>query len=214
MWTAEIKINGEKALIGSKTKKFNVFVSAYPVQFYKKKNSIYVYFAGFVYGENKDKFLKELKKDKKVVNLEISDDFFVCIIKEPIKFERVYSHKIIHIEPLIINEKAIETWAIGSFDKEVITKFIKILEKTHNAELIKIQNKKIKNISIIGIQPNLTERQKQALELAIKHGYYEHPRKTDLTTLAKKMNIYYSAFQRHLRVAEKKLITSSYKMIK
>jgi len=214
MWIAKIEINGEKAVIGSKVKQHNVSVSLYPIQFYKKKNAIFVYFTGFAYGQNKNKFINSLKKEKRIINLENLEDFFIGIIKESIKFEKVYSHKIIYPEPIIINKKGVEFWTICSFEKKVLTNFIKILEKTYEVKIIKMQNTKLKNLSIIGIQPELTKRQKEALELSIREGYYEYPRKIKLKELAKIMKIYYSAFQRHLRVAENKIISSSYRMIK
>ncbi len=54
--------------------------------------------------------------------------------------------------------------------------------------------------------PNLTELQKQAIELAIKEGYYRVPKKTSLRKLAKMMHLSLSTYQRHLQVAESKII--------
>ena len=54
--------------------------------------------------------------------------------------------------------------------------------------------------------PNLTQLQKQAIELAIQQGYYRTPRKIDLRKLARIMNLSLSTYQQHLRAAEEKLI--------
>ena len=49
-------------------------------------------------------------------------------------------------------------------------------------------------------------QQKQAIELAIKNGYYNVPRKTSVEKLAKLSKLSFSTFQVHLRKAEEKLI--------
>jgi predicted DNA binding protein len=56
------------------------------------------------------------------------------------------------------------------------------------------------------LHPELTDKQKTAIELAIKNGYYEYPRKIELKKLAKIMKVSYSTYQAHLRKAEKSLI--------
>lgn len=59
--------------------------------------------------------------------------------------------------------------------------------------------------------PRLTTKQRDAIELAITHGYYDYPRKIDVQDLAKLAKLAFSTFQAHLRKAEKKLIPSSLK---
>lgn len=56
------------------------------------------------------------------------------------------------------------------------------------------------------VSPELTERQRRAMELAIKNGYYDSPRKTNIKKLAKISGLSFSTFQVHLRKAEEKLI--------
>jgi predicted DNA binding protein/ActR/RegA family two-component response regulator len=53
---------------------------------------------------------------------------------------------------------------------------------------------------------HLTEKQRQALELAYFGGYYQRPRENSATDLAKKLEISRSTFTQHLRVAERKLL--------
>ena len=81
-----------------------------------------------------------------------------------------------------------------------------LFERKFDGQLLSIQNKKIKSISAIKVAPELTEKQKQAIELAIKRGYYTSPRKISLQELAKISKLSFSTFQVHLRKAEEKLI--------
>lgn len=53
----------------------------------------------------------------------------------------------------------------------------------------------------------LTERQRQAIDLALRRGYFESPKAATGTDLAEEMGISASAFHEHLRAAERKLIT-------
>jgi len=52
----------------------------------------------------------------------------------------------------------------------------------------------------------LTTKQRRALELALRNGYYERPREIDLATLAERLGISKSAVSQRLRSAERKLI--------
>jgi len=167
-----------------------------------------VHITGTIFGEdeNKKKFIKELKKEKRTINFETNNDFFVGTIKEPMYAKEIYNKDIIHINPALISEKGYEIITVGSFNRDKLKKLIDILKKKYEGELLFIQQKKIKSISVMRIHPELTKKQKQAMELAVRHGYYRIPRKVDVQTLAKKAKLSFSTFQVHLRKAEEKLI--------
>ena len=208
MWVAKIGLNGEKGLFGSRTKKYRVAVYGYPISFYEKAEGIYVFMAGFIYGKEKNKkaFLKDLKKSSRVLQLDIKEDFVIAQIKEPKDAKPFYNHLIIHIEPVQILENGENIWNIGSWNKKELLKFIAHVKKYYEGKLLKMMQKKISNVSVFSIQPELTKKQKKALELAVKKGYYAYPRQIGLKELAKNMNISYSTFQAHLRKAEQKIL--------
>lgn len=208
MWVAKFKINGSKALIGNIVKKHKISLSFYPFSFHKTGKVLQIYGAGFLFGqeENKKAFMECLRKHPRTMNLENNGDFAIACIREPLLHKLAYHHKIIHLEPIIIEEDGTEFWTLGSWDKKILTDFIDLTEKTHEAKILKIFQKKITNLSILSIQPELTDKQKNAIELAIKNGYYEYPRKIDLKNLAKIKGISFSTFHAHLRKAEQKLL--------
>lgn len=212
MWVAKLRIRGEKALIGSKAKKFQVKVSGYPVSFLEEKGGICVSLVGFLFGkkENKKRFLEELRKEKRVLHLEANNDFILAQIKEPLFAKPVYSHKILHIEPVMIGEDGTEFWTIGSWNRQSLTDFFIQVKKIHGAQLLKLRKEKITHFSIINILPQLTAKQKKAIGLAIEHGYYTVPRSISLKELAMIMKVAYSTYQVHLRKAEQKLLPSIY----
>ena len=55
---------------------------------------------------------------------------------------------------------------------------------------------------------NLTDKQKHAFDLAVEHGYYGIPKRTDLAKLSRMMKISLATYQEHLRRAESKIIPS------
>ena len=58
------------------------------------------------------------------------------------------------------------------------------------------------------ILSKLTPRQKEALQVAYRSQYYDHPRKTTMQKMGCQMAIAKSTFQTHLRKAERKILES------
>ena len=208
MWIAKIKFSGEGTLIGSKAQKYNINLFGFPLSYYYDKKWIIVHITGTILGKEEDKkrFVKELKKDRRTINFELNGDFFVGTIKEPLFMKVVYNKEIIYVAPALISDKGYVLVTIGCFRREPLIKIANVLKKARNGKLISIQQKRVKSISIMRIHPELTEKQKQAMESAMKHGYYHSPRKIDLQKLAKLSKLSFSTYQVHLRKAEEKLI--------
>lgn len=208
MWAAKIKFSEEGTLIGSRCVKHGVSVFGFPLSYYYEKNLVIAQITGTIIGNQKaiKDFVSELKKEKRVVNLELNDNFFIGTIKEPIYAKILYNKDIIHLSPALISEEGYEIINIASFNKKFLINAIDIIEKKLGGELLSIENKKIKSISIVKMHPDLTDKQKTALEIAIKNGYYEVPRKTSVKKLAKLAGLSFSTFQVHLRKAEQKLM--------
>jgi len=59
-----------------------------------------------------------------------------------------------------------------------------------------------------GVLSRLTPRQKEALQIAYRSQYYDHPRKTTMQKMGSQMAISKSTFQTHLRKAERKILES------
>ncbi|PIO07661.1 hypothetical protein COU59_03060 [Candidatus Pacearchaeota archaeon CG10_big_fil_rev_8_21_14_0_10_34_12] len=211
MWIAKLRIYDENDMISSRAKKFNVTILGYSLSNFEKRGKIFLSGCGLLIGEdkNKKKFIEDLKKDKRVKKFEINEDFFVTLITRPeltsIK-EIIAEPSFIYPKPIVILPTGEEIWEFASWERKPLMEKIKISEKKYNAELLKIENKKLGTLAIFNIIPELTKKQKNALEIAAKSGYYEYPRKTELRELAKVEGISLSTFQAHLRKAENKLL--------
>jgi len=212
MWVAKIEFDGKNSLIGSKTLKHKVTFFGYPLSYTTDKKWIIVQATGTLFGKTDDKknFVRDLKKEKRVINLELNDDFLIGIIKEPVYTKKIYNSNIVHISPGIISQNGRELIEIASFDRSILTDAINSLKKNLDAKLISIQNKKIKSLSVMKVRADLTPKQKGAMELAIKHGYYQYPRQIDLVKLAKLADLSFSTYQVHLRKAEAKIIPNNF----
>ncbi|GAH10630.1 unnamed protein product, partial [marine sediment metagenome] len=73
-------------------------------------------------------------------------------------------------------------------------------------KLKSIQETKIDEIFLPHIMPKLSPKQKKVIELAVKLGYFDFPRKINLDGLAKELKLSKQTVQQHLRIAEKKLV--------
>jgi len=208
MWTAKITFDGSSALIGSRTLKHKVNLFAFPLSWFYEKSHVIVNATGILIGEEKNKkvFMKDLKKADRLINIEQNQDFLILTIKEALYTKTIYNKDIIHLAPTLIDESGKETLTIGCFNKKSLDRAISSLERNFKTTIHHIQERKIKNISIVKEAPELTDKQKQALALAIKNGYYDYPRKTSIEQLAKLSDLSFSTFHAHLRKAEAKLL--------
>ncbi len=213
MWVMKLKLDASKQFLGGYAVKHKVSMVGYTPSYYKDKNWLYLITTGFIFGEEKNKkaLIKDLKKDPRLVEFEMSGDFAVAITKQPLFTEPVYNPKIITPSPMIINKNGYIIWELASFDRKVLEKVFEFAEKHLGAELIKFREEKISNISSTKLMPELTKKQKRALEIAINKGYYDYPKKIKMQELSKIMGISYSTYQAHLKKAESKILPEIYK---
>lgn len=222
MWILRFKVFDEKNKINIILRKNKVKIYYYPINTYIKKNRYYFIAIGVIEADKKSKqgFFRDLrklkgaKKDRRLELLEIEGDFFVEITSHTINREmklfvaEAYNPALIHFEPVIWYRDGWEEWNAAAMDRKILEKLIGVWETKYKLKLLEFKQKKIKNFGFLTIIPELTDKQKKALKLAIEKGYYARPRKIDIQRLAKISKVAFSAFQVHLRKAENKIIPS------
>lgn len=216
MWQLKIKAREKWNLFNSRAVKFGITIYFYSQNYYEEKGKLYFVGNGIIEGDEKQrsKFLRDLKKDKKIRHLEIKNEFFSSIYGEKKTAKRVnalkvvYNPRLIHLKPVIIDSDGWEEWEIASINKKDLDAAIDQAENLENVEskVLYLKEKKIDNVMIYSLLPKLTEKQKQVLLLAVKEGYYGYPRKIKLENLAKKLKLSVSTYQFHLAKAEAKLL--------
>ena len=209
MWVAKFKIYHKNCLLRPKCVKHKVTDFVYLINSWKEKNKFYYTELHILQGigENKKKFIKDLKKEKSIKKLEKKGNYIFTLNKEPIKkqyYSPVFDPKIIQVKPVTQRTDGFEDWELASWDKETLMKIMDI--PVFRVELKSIGNIKLENIFLPHIYPKLASKQKEAIELAVKNGYYEYPRKIDLEGLAKIVKVKRQTYQENLRRAEKKLV--------
>jgi len=210
MWVLKLKIKHDCS-IGNRCAKYMVMSYSIPLGNWQEKRYFLTSERHTLEGKPEaiKEFFNDIKKDKRVTNLEISGNtmFFIGKYKERIP-SSFYSQKMFFTKPVFVDEQGYEYWEVASYDRRVLSNFLEQLEKQHyeHLEILLFKNIKLNNIYFPAIAPELTEKQKEAFELAVKEGYYDIPKRTDLIKLAKLIKISVATFQEHLKRAEAKII--------
>lgn len=206
MWVVKFQFNGENLFYGELCKKYGLVASGYNLSGYEKGKNFFLTFAAKLYGQEEDikKTISSLKKDKRVLRIEEKNGFVLLTIKEDKLFKPFSSPLFVYISPALI-ERGKYTFHVASWERRDIERLLSLAERFKDYKLLSLKQEIIDNISITGIQPDMTEKQKKVYELAVKKGYYDYPKKITLKELAKILGCSYSNFQQHLSYAEKKI---------
>lgn len=217
MWITRLKIQHD-CVIGNRCRKFRVTTTGTPFSVFIEKGVTHSPQVQTLQGNESDikKFIKDLKKDKRITRFEAAGNtiFFIEIRKEKIP-STFYNSKLIFVKPVFVDKQGYEYWEVASWKKLILTHFISSLEKEiKNVNILRMEKTKITDIYFAHLLPGLTSRQKRALELAFEEGFYAWPKKTDLGGLAKLMKVSVPTFREHLKRAEGKLMPDLIRSIK
>lgn len=209
MWVCRIRARHD-CIIGNRCREFGVTTLGAPFNVFVEKGVTHSPQIQTIYGREAavKEFIVDLRKDKRVKNLEVEGNtvFLIEVRKEKIP-ATFYNPRLIYVKPVFVDKQGFEHWEVASWKKEILTKFIKELQKAiDEVEVLKIQQTKLTDIYFPHLGPRLTEQQKQALKLALDTGYYRWPKRTDFSKLAKAMGISVQTYREHLKKAEQKLM--------
>lgn len=218
MWVAKIKLKDKNCIWATRCKKFNIYNYQYPLGLYKIKNGVATMLYHIFDGDEKNikKYIKDVKKDKKVKRLEVQKNSMMSLAveKRPIRklkvFEALYNPKLIYIKPGINYPDGSEIWEITSFDREDLIKLFNTCKEEYFGELLFLKQIKTPKLFIPQLMPELTDKQEEAFKLAYEEGYYQFPRKTNLIKLSRFMKISRPTYEEHLRKAENRLLKFIY----
>ena len=222
MWITKLKIKHD-CVIGNRCKRFGVTTTGTPFSVYIKGNTTYSPQLHTIEGDSEKvrEFLNDLKKDKKVSNLEIEGNtiFFIEIEKKKKITSSIYarlSPKIIFVKPVFVDKQGYEYWEVASWDRTILTDFIAgiIEDVTKEVEVLKIEKTKLNDIYFSRLMPKLTKLQKRAVSLAFEQGYYKWPKRTGFQKLSKIMKVSVPTFREHLKKAEEKIMPELIERIK
>tara|TARA_Y100000310_G_C20655342_1_gene801697 strand:+ start:1216 stop:1875 length:660 start_codon:yes stop_codon:yes gene_type:complete len=209
MWLAKFKIKHKSCLITPNCVKFKVTDNAYLLNFWEEAKTFNYTELHFLQGteENKQRFIKQIKKDKSFKKIVIEGDHIITLNSLPIKmnfYAPAFDPRLIYVKPWMVKPDGFEYWEVACWDKKPLMEITKIPDFI--VEIKSIKTVKAIDFFIPQLYPKLSIRQKESIELAVKEGYYEFPRKINLEELGKISKVARQTFQENLRRAEKKLV--------
>ena len=209
MWIAKFKLKHD-CIIGNRCEKFKVTTIGTPFNVFLEKGVTYSPQIHTLHGdgENIKKFIKDLKKDKRIKNLEVNRNIIFLIEVRKEKIPATFYHpRLIYAKPVFVDTNGYETWEVASWKKPILLEFMNKIEKeVKNIEILKLEQTKLTDVYYPHLMPKLTPAQKRAIELAFENGYYDFPKKANMEKLARLMNVSAPTFCEHLKKAEKKVL--------
>ncbi|MDD9954156.1 MAG: helix-turn-helix domain-containing protein [Candidatus Woesearchaeota archaeon] len=157
--------------------------------------------------ENKRRFIADLQKDPGIHKIEISGNHFFTLNKEPLKkqyYHPIFDQRIIQPRPTVQRSDGFEDWELACWKREPLTRITEV--PVFDVTIQSIQEIPITDVFFPTLYPKLSEKQREAVETAVAHGYYDHPRGAYLADLAKHTKTTRQNFQEHLRKAERKIM--------
>lgn len=219
MWIAKVKLFDKNCVFATKHKKYNIQSYEQALTHFKRGKSYFFMSSHILIGnsEAKKNYLKELKKDKRVKHLDVNGDLTVELIEKKFTeidlsvYKAFYNPEIILTKPGFVDSDGWEYYEFASWNRKAISNVIKTVKRNYNGKLLQLKQTKRYDIYMPKLLTRLSEKQKQAVSIAVKEGYYLFPRKIEIEKLAKIAKVSFSTFREHLRKAESKLIPLMYK---
>lgn len=214
MWVLKLKIKHD-CTIGNRCEQFNVVSYSIPLGNWRERGFNFTSERHTLEGDKRNvgSFITDIKKDKRVLNLEIDKNtlFFIGKSKGTKIPSSFYNPKMFFPKPVFVDKQGYEFWEIASWDRSVLTNFLSKLKKQRDMEIkmLSFKDTRLNDVYFPSVMPPLTEKQKRVFELAVEEGYYDIPKRTDLKKLSKLMKISLATFQEHLKRAEAKIIPKS-----
>lgn len=110
----------------------------------------------------------------------------------------------------VLNSNGHETYTIVAPSRERLSALLDRLKDVGDVTLEKVSEVNPDALAVTvplsDITSGLTEKQLSSLELAIKSGYYDSPRRTSAEGLAKAFGVSRSTYEEHLRKAERQVL--------
>ena len=214
MWHLKYKYKHSDCIYADKLRELGLDGYFHHLGEYVKGNYVYTSAMIQLIGEEKSvkKYIRYLKNHKNITKLEVFENVIFVLAKHKTDlslYESVYSPTLIYPAPAYLTKDGFEMIEVASWDRKVISKLIESVEKnktTNYFEILQFKEKKLDDIYISRLLPKLAEKQKQAINLAFKKGYYDFPRKINLGDLSKISKVSKQTFRENLRKAESKII--------
>ncbi len=209
MWLAKYKIKHSNCLLVPLCAKYAVTDFVYLINSWKTTHNFFYSELHILQGQETQKkaFFRHLKKIPTITKIEQKGNYVFTLnqeLHEKEYYALPFNRQLIQVKPIAVKPDGFEYWELASWDKKPLMQILEV--PVFNVTIRSLTRTKIDELFLPTLLPKLSPKQKLALQLAVKEGYYGYPRKIDLEGLAKIAKVKRQTLQENLRRAEKKLI--------
>jgi len=208
MWIAKFKLIHD-CFLSNRCREFGIEMQSYEINEEKNNSGVLTSSLHQLIGDNEkiNLFVKDLKKDKCIKELELNENTLYILDNHRNKPVSEFTKKLFCIKPVITDINGWEHWELASHKKGTLSVFLDKLKPICQEFILeRFEKSPLQDLYFPKVLPQITDLQKKAFELAVRDGYFESPRKTDLRKLSEKMGCSLSTFQNHLRKAESRIL--------
>lgn len=214
MWVARFRLRDDEDIYSPLCKKYKLDFFAFPYSNFVKNDRLNLLLGGTVSGSEEDRegFLRDLKKDGRVKRVEAYRDFVfihACHAfsgKAKAEVRIFYNPQYIRVKPVRIASDGWEYWEVACLDRAELNRLVEAATAFYHGEIFSVRSEKLRNVTSLELAPDMSEKQAEAVRLAFKEGYYNYPRKLTIPQLARMVKRSYSTFQENLSKAENKIV--------
>lgn len=129
MWTLKYTVKNLDTSYAILSKKYKITDYMYPVDHFIKNNKVYIQAIHIIEGTENKEFIQALTKDKKTKKFQINKNQVITLIaEEESVYKILFAAEIYHPAPAII-KNGTEEWYVAAWDRKILEKLIKELEK-------------------------------------------------------------------------------------
>lgn len=214
MWYLKFKYKHNDCIYAKKLQELKLHGFFYYIGEYIQGKQVYTSSMIQLVGDEKNigQYKKYLKNHKNIVKIEAYENILFVLAKhkkELVLYEAAYGPKLIYTAPAYLSKDGFEIIEVACWERKPLENLINSLEKnktTIHFEILQFKEKILDDVYVAKLLPKLPEKQKRAIIMAFKNGYYEFPRKINLDKLAEMSKVSKPTFRENLRKAEAKII--------
>ncbi len=202
MWIARFKV-WHDSIIAPITEGLAVTATVYYLNVFKKGAKLYhnkvVVFTGSEWQKAVTKFQKIFKYEV----LEVDENKCFFRVPELKAFHTIVLSSEVFLTQPIVFKGGFQYWEVASHDKKAIQSvYAHIKRAKGKVEILSLTRSKHIVFAAEPLIGRLSDKQRDAFQLAYTSGYYDVPRKKSLEEIAKTANVPYTTFRERLQRAE------------
>lgn len=175
---------------------------------YSEGKNLFQSRVAFFAGKDKELFKKRFITDPRIrFRRQEGDQLVYALSASEVSHVEALDRNVFFVKPVIVKDGCAH-WTVASWEKRNLNRLylrLKRIGPTVRVELLSL-NRGSLNLFLPHALAGLTSLQKRALELCVEEGYYDYPRRMDLSEIAAKHGFARTTLQSHLRKAEKKAL--------